>query len=272
MRIELFGPLRVHDGARVLRGGDLGGAKPRSVLELLLLARGRTVSKERLAESLWHAEPPRNASSTLEHYVCVLRRRLFTDAAMAREVLATEAGAYRFDTSMVDLDLDRFDRLVRESERSDDGQSRALLGEAVELARLDLLDDAPYAPWAVEERELYRSRVARAHLWLARDCMAADQFIGSLRHAEEALRYAPYSEEAFRTIMVADHALGHADLARRAHLRCRQTLAEHLGVDPTSETEAVGAAIDGGVAAAELVAAFVSRSLGRLQGGVLAAA
>ena len=60
--------------------------------------------------------------------------------------------------------------------------------------------------------------------------------------------------------MVADHAMGHADLARRAHLRCRQILAEHLGVDPTSQTEAIGAAIDGGVPAAELLDAFVHRS------------
>lgn len=260
MHIELFGPLQVLDGARRLRGSDLGGAKPRSVLEVLLLARGRTVSKERLAELLWNTAPPRNAASTLEHHVCVLRRRLFTDQATAKRVLVTECGAYRFDTTLVDLDVDRFDRLVRQSERCDTAHARPLLAEAVDIARCDLLDDAPYAPWAIEERELYRSRVARAHLWLARDCMEQHNFLGALRHAEDALQFAPYSEEAFRTIMVADHAMGYADLARRAHLRCRQTLADHLGVDPTSETEAIGAAIDGGAPAAELLDAFVHRS------------
>jgi DNA-binding SARP family transcriptional activator len=260
MHIELFGPLQVHDGARRLRGGDLGGAKPRSVLEVLLLARGRTVSKERLAELLWDTAPPRNAASTLEHYICLLRRRVFADQATARRVLATECGAYRFDTTMIDLDVDRFDRLVRQSERCDSAHARTLLTEAVDIARHDLLDDAPYAPWATGERELYRSRVARAHLWLARDYMAQHNFLGSLRHAEDALQFAPYSEEAFRTIMVADHAMGYADLARRAHLRCRQILAEHLGVDPTTETEAIGAAIDGGAPATELLDAFVHRS------------
>ena len=261
MHIDLFGPLQLRDGAQRLRGADFGGAKPRSVLEVLLLARGRTVSKDRLAELLWNTAPPRNAASTLEHYICVLRRRLFADQATARRVLATEAGAYRFDNTMVELDIDVFDRLVRQSELSDAARSRTLLSEAVDIARLDLLDDAPYAPWATGERELYRSRVARAHVWLARDCMAQHNFIGSLRHAEDALQFAPYSEEAFRTIMVADHAMGHADLARRAHHRCRQILADHLGVDPTSETEAIGAAIDGGIPASELLDAFVHRSL-----------
>lgn len=268
MRITLFGPLQVHDGERRLRGSDLGGAKPRSVLELLLLARGRTVTKERLADAVWGATPPRDAASTLEHYVCVLRRRLFHDQATARRVLATEPGAYRFDTSMVELDLDVFDRLTRQAEYADDGKTRLLLSHAVDLADGDLLDDAPYAPWAAEERERYRAGVARAHLWLARDCLLLRNFVGSVRHAQESLRFAPYSEEAIRTLMVADHALGHSDLARAAHLRCRQLLAEHLGVDPTSETESVGAAIDCGMPALDLVDAFLSRTLG----GTLAAA
>ncbi len=262
MLITLFGPLQVHDGDRRLRGGDLGGAKPRAVLELLLLARGRTVSKERLADAVWGATPPRDAASTLEHHVCVLRRRLFRDQATARRVLATEPAAYRFDATMVDLDLDAFDRLTRQAEHADQGRTRLLLGQAADLAHSDLLDDAPYAPWAQDERERYRAGAARAHLWLARDCMMLHNFAGSVRHAEESLRFAPYSEEAFRTIMVADHALGHADLARRAHLRCRQTLGQHLGVDPTTETEAVGAAIDCGMPALDLVDAFVTRSLG----------
>ena len=66
----------------------------------------------------------------------------------------------------------------------------------------------------------------------------------------------------------AVNALGHADLARAAHRRCRQVLADHLGVDPTSETEAVAAAIDAGMPADELVRAFLDRSLH----GLLAAA
>lgn len=261
MNVRLFGPLQVIDGERQLRGSEIGGAKPRGLLELLVLARGRTVSKDQLADALWGAEPPRNVAGTLEHYVCVLRRRLFADQQFARRVLATEPGAYRFDTSLVELDLDEFDRVVLQAEHADDARRRHLLNQAVEIARLDLLDDAPYAPWAQGERDLYRGRVARAHLWLARDCVAAGNHPGAVRHAEATLRVTPYSEEAFRTIMVADHALGHADLARLTFLRCRQVLGDALGVDPTTETERVAAAIDTGMPATELVAAFLDRSL-----------
>lgn len=261
MEITLFGPLRMHIGERTLRASDIGGSKPRGLLELLLLARGRTVSKDQLAEALWGDRQPQNVAGTLEHYVCVLRRRLFDDQALARRVLSTEPGAYRFDTSLVELDLDRFDRLVLQAEHADHTRRPLLLAEAVGIARHDLLDDAPYAAWAHHERDLYRGRVARAHLALARHCLSVGNFDGAVRHGEEALRCAPYSEEAFRTIMVADHALGLSDLARRTHLRCRQVLGDDLGVDPASDTELVASLIDAGVPAPELIAAFLDRGL-----------
>lgn len=261
MEITLFGPLKVQTGEATLRASDIGGAKPRGLLELLLLARGRTVSKDQLAEALWGEDQPQNVAGTLEHYVCVLRRRLFDDQALARRVLSTEPGAYRFDTSMVDLDLDRFDRLMMQAELADSVRRPQLLAEAVSVAGHDMLDDSPYAPWAQHDRDIYRSRVARAHLALARHHMGAGNHEGAVRHGEEALRFAPYCEEAFRAIMVADHAMGLSDLARHTLLRCRQVLGDALGVDPASETETVAAAIDAGVPAPELLRAFLDRGL-----------
>jgi DNA-binding SARP family transcriptional activator len=264
MNVTLFGPLHVSDDSRSLRGNDFGGAKPRGLLELLLLARGRTMSKDELAETLWADSQPRNVAATLEHYVCVLRHRLFDDQARSRRVIVTTRGAYRFDATDVRLDLDVFDRLLLEAEYADECARRELLREAVMLARSDLLDDAPFAPWAQLERDRYRGQVARAHLWLARDAVLGGQFAGGVRHGEQALRFAPYSEEAFRTIMIADHALGHDDLARSAYTRCRQTLGAELGVDPTTETECVASAIDAGVATGDLIAAFADRALSSL--------
>ena len=261
MEITLFGPLKVRVGETTLRASDIGGAKPRGLLELLLLARGRTVSKEQLADALWGDQQPQNVAGTLEHYVCVLRRRLFADQALARRVLRTEPGAYRFDTSMVQLDLDRFDQLMMQAELADAARRPQLLAEAVGVAHHELLDDSPYASWVQQDRDLYRSRVARAHLALSRHHLAVGNHEGAVRHGEEALRFAPYSEEAFRVIMVADHAMGMSDLARHTHLRCRQVLGDVLGVDPATETETVASAIDAGVPATELVRAFLDRGL-----------
>jgi DNA-binding SARP family transcriptional activator len=260
MKITMFGALHIEDGERRLRGGDLGGAKPRALLELLLLARGRTVGKEQLADVLWGDQPPQHAAGTLEHYVSLLRRRMFTDQRHAKRVIVTEPGAYRLDTSLIELDLDEFDRLVRQAD-FDEEHRTTHLRRAVLLAGADLLDDAPFAPWAGAARDRYRASVARAHLALARDALAARRFQSAVHHAEEGLRSAPYSEEAYRIVMVADHAAGHSDLVRTAFHRCRQILADDLGVDPTGETEAVAAAVDAGVPAEELLRAFLDRSM-----------
>ena len=263
MQIQLFGALQIRHGGRTLRGGDLGGAKPRAILELLLLARGRTVSKDRLADALWGDRPPRNVAAALEHHVCVLRQRLCDDAELSHRIIVTEPGAYRLDTTLVSTDIDEFDHLLRDAETSDDDRRRCLLSRAVDLAPDDLLDDAPYAPWTEHDRDRYREKVARAHLWLARDAMAGHHFVQSLRHAEDALRVAPYSEAAFRMIMVADHGLGHADLARRAYARCRDVLADHLGAVPSRDTEALAAEIAAGSPAAHLVTMLLGGTMPR---------
>ena len=41
---------------------------------MLLLARGRSVSKDVLADTLWDANPPKNVSGTIEQHVSLLRR------------------------------------------------------------------------------------------------------------------------------------------------------------------------------------------------------
>ena len=73
--IKMFGPLEVRiEGLRLGRR-ELGGVKPRRLLEVLLLERGRFVSKDRIAELLWGEALPQRVAATVETYVSVLRRR-----------------------------------------------------------------------------------------------------------------------------------------------------------------------------------------------------
>ena len=52
MGARLFGPIEVAAGGRRLGPRDLGGPKAKQVLELLLVARGHNVTKDRLADQL----------------------------------------------------------------------------------------------------------------------------------------------------------------------------------------------------------------------------
>lgn len=257
----MFGYLSVRDGDRRLGPSDFGGRKPKQLLELLLLARGRLVSKEVLGEALWPANAPKNVAATLDTYVCVLRQHLFADRVTARRVLVTMPNAYRLIPDGLTLDVDRFDALTRRAERVGGRRERQkLLEEALSLVHGEILEDEPYAAWTEPDRILYRERVGRARLATARDALIGGESWSALRHAEATLQAAPFSEGAFRVIMLANHVLGHDDLAQAAFTRCRELLGGQLGVDPTSETAQLAAAIDSGTPASELVAAVAAGS------------
>src|SRR5438034_7575326 len=64
MYIRLFGSLQIEDGQRWVGPDDLGGRKPKQLLEILLNERGRVVSKDRIVDLLWPDELPQNAAAT----------------------------------------------------------------------------------------------------------------------------------------------------------------------------------------------------------------
>jgi len=87
--IRLFGSLAIEDGARTLGPGDLGGARPKQVLEILLAARGHRVATDRLVDLLWPVQRPRNTAGSLQTFVSTLRRHLTHDRARSRELIVT---------------------------------------------------------------------------------------------------------------------------------------------------------------------------------------
>jgi DNA-binding SARP family transcriptional activator len=74
--IRLFGPTVISGAGTRLVGSDLGGSKPRQLLEMLALDLGTPIPKDLLAERLWDGRPPASYIATVESYVCSLRRRL----------------------------------------------------------------------------------------------------------------------------------------------------------------------------------------------------
>src|SRR5918996_1730228 len=140
LAVQLFGPISVTVGDTRLGPRDFGGVKPKQIFEVLLAARGRSVSKDRLADLLWGESLPRNVSGTLETYVSVLRRRIEPNKGRGASILVTEPGAYRLDTDLASIDIDEFDDLVQRAARTDGGNGRRLLEQALMLVRGDVLE------------------------------------------------------------------------------------------------------------------------------------
>jgi DNA-binding SARP family transcriptional activator len=241
--IRLFGPLEIEAGGRTLGPRDLGGARPKQVLQLLLAARGHRVSTDRLADLLWGQDLPQNAAGSLQTFVSVLRRRLATDGERARKLVITEPEAYRFATDLVDLDLDRFDELLERSAHEPTRLARRSLEQALALVRGEVFEDEPYADWAQGLRSTYQGRVLGAHLEAADAALAELDYAGALVHTEAAVALDRYSERAHRSAMLALYALGRTHEALEAYRRFRARIDEDLGLEPTADTRALESAI-----------------------------
>jgi pimeloyl-ACP methyl ester carboxylesterase/DNA-binding SARP family transcriptional activator len=243
MAIRMFGPLRVEVGDQVLGPRDFGGVKPKQLLEILLLERGRIVPKDRIADQLWDEHLPQRITATIETYVSLLRRRLDAGSGPHRSRIITEHGGYRLPTDDLQVDIDRFDGLIRQAARVDLGERRSLLVRAVAYCDEDLLGDEPYAKWTQAPREHYRAVLVHALLDLAESHLQLDDHQAALAAVERVLTYEPTSERAYRVGMMAHHALGSRDEALRMHTRCRFALSDTLGIDPTPQIAQLHVAI-----------------------------
>jgi DNA-binding SARP family transcriptional activator len=241
--IRLFGPLSIEEGARNLGPGDLGGVRPKQVLEILLAERGHRVPVDRLAERLWGSELPKDVAGSLQTFISMLRRRLTPDRERARALVVTETEAYRFATELVLLDLDRFDELLERSAREPTRLARASLEQALSLVRGEVLEDEPYATWALDLRGSYQGRLLGAHLEAADAALAELDYAPALAHAEAAAALDRFSERAHRTAMLALYALGRQHDALARYRSFRALLDDELALEPTAETRALEAAI-----------------------------
>ena len=243
VEIRMFGPLTVVDGDRALGPRDFGGIKPKRVLEILLVARGRGVPKDRLAELLWAGDLPQNISGALATYVSVLRRCLGREGSAARDLVVTETEAYRAAVETAALDLDRFDALLEAAQNQQPAKVRGQLEQALALASADVLEDEPYATWAEDVRGAYRARVLGARLDAADAALFERDYAAGLVHAEAAMSLDRFSERAYRLTMLGLYALGRQHEALDVFQRLRRLLDEDLGLEPLAETKSLQGAI-----------------------------
>ena len=115
IEFRVLGPMEVVDGGRPL---ELGGPKQRTLLAALLVHANEVVSAERLIDALWDEQPPETAHAALQVHVSQLRK------VLGRDRIVTRAPGYLLRVEGDELDLERFEHLVGEPERSRAGRGR----------------------------------------------------------------------------------------------------------------------------------------------------
>ena len=97
MEFRILGPLEVVSDGQAL---ELGGAKQRTLLAVLLLHANRVVSQDELIDALWDDDPPDAAQKSLHVHVFGLRKLL------GKERLQTKPPGYALRVVDGELDID----------------------------------------------------------------------------------------------------------------------------------------------------------------------
>jgi predicted ATPase/DNA-binding SARP family transcriptional activator len=235
MEFAILGPLRVSGPEGLI---EINAPKQRSLLAMLLLAhRQDVVSAERLIDALWGEHPPATASKALQVLISQLRRTL------GAEMIVTRSGGYAMALDAIELDLVRFEALVRQARDAPRGEAATLLRDALALFRGTPLADAPLLGPAVVEAD----RIAGARLDALEERIEHDLALG--RHAtvagevEGLAAEHPYRERLHAQLMLALYRSGRQADALEAYRRARHALVEDLGLDPSPELKRLEAAI-----------------------------
>ncbi|GAA3868191.1 BTAD domain-containing putative transcriptional regulator [Saccharothrix violaceirubra] len=221
----MFGAVEVRVGGR---RQDVGHARQRAVLAVLLVEAGHPVPVDALVDRVWGERAPSRARSVLRTYLARLRPAL----APGGITITHRSDGYLLDVDRDAVDLHRFRRLVAEARGTrDPARALVVFGQALELWRAEPLAESD-TPWAeAERRRLHRERaVAEAdRADRALDCGRHHELLPELTARAEA---DPLDERVAAQLMTALYRAGRQADALHHYQRTRHHLAEELGADP----------------------------------------
>jgi DNA-binding SARP family transcriptional activator/tetratricopeptide (TPR) repeat protein len=217
---------------------ELGSRKARTLLKVLLVARGERVPFDNLCDVLWGDHLPANPMEQLQVLVSRLR------TVLGRDRVERVDGGYRLRYDW--LDVDELEQLTDDATARMAAQNIAS-ARAAAAAALRLVRGSPLTgdegEWADRERLRVERLVARARVIAAEGALAAGDAIEAAALGQSALDHEPYDELALRIVMRAHVAAQRPAAALTAYARTRELLVEALGVDPSPETEALHTAV-----------------------------
>jgi YVTN family beta-propeller protein len=244
MDVRILGPLVVSLEGRPV---ELGAGRQQAVFLFLVVHRNERVPIARLVDELWEGEPPETATKIVQNAVSLIRRALRAQRSDTSIPLLTEGRSYLLRLEPGELDVDRFDALVRDGrERLTEGDP---VGAAVTLRQgLALWRGAPLAE--VADHAFVRAEIARleeSRIAALEERVEADLACG--RHAElvgelESLVAAhPYRERLRGQLMLALYRSGRQADALDSYRSARRHLVHELGLEPGPSLRSLEGAI-----------------------------
>ena len=236
IEVRVLGPLRARraDGS-VVPADQWRTAQTADLLRMLAMRVGEPMSVEVIIDALWPQVDERHGRASVRTAASRLRKALGADCIQRSMGGLVLTGAW--------VDTAAFAGLAQQSRRHlvnghlASAVTTAREAEALYLDSLGPVTDT--ADWVAHEREALAATF-RAMIADAAEAAATLAWWHDARDlAEQTLVVEPCSERGFRTLMRAHRGLGETALGLKTFDRCRRTLADELGTDPSPDTQAL---------------------------------
>ncbi|WP_406275888.1 tetratricopeptide repeat protein [Nocardia sp. NBC_00881] len=227
VEFAVLGDVRVQVDGRDL---DIGHARRRAVLAILLVEAGRIVTADQLVDRVWGEHPPVRARHTLYSYLSRLRAVLTDDVAGFD--IARQGGGYvlHIDTETVDLHL--FHSLLGQAREAAEGRrALALFDRALRMWRgvpFDRLD----SPWLASVRDQLREERFTAEVQRHDVALNLGLHAELLTELTTATAANPFDERLAGQHMLALYQCGRRTEALTRYRTFRTRLVAEIGVEP----------------------------------------
>ena len=201
---------------------EISSRPAKTLLAYLLLTRGTHHPRERLAGLLWPESTESNARKNLRQALWHLRKSIGESYLLVDTVSIafSSSAAYWLDTAI----------LEDPAEQS--------LAEVVSYYEGELLPGY-YEDWVLLERDRLSAVFERKIQRLLTELLQAQRWPDAHTWAERWIAQGQIPEAAYRGLMVTFAAIGELSKVEATYQRCVEALRMEIGVDPSSETQAL---------------------------------
>ncbi|GAA4912710.1 putative ATPase [Actinomycetospora succinea] len=229
---------RVLGEVAVLRDGrpvDVGHARQRCVLAVLLVELGRPVPTDELIDRVWADRPPYRARNALSAYVSRLR----TLVAAPEVELARAGTGYALTADPASVDLHAFRLLAAQARAADRPADAAALADRALASWRGTPLGSVDTPWFAAVRTSLEAERLAVLLDRNDAALAAGRHADLLVELTDAVRAHPLDERLAGQLMLAQVRSGRQADALASFRAVRARLADELGVDPGAPLRAV---------------------------------
>ncbi|MFD2673517.1 response regulator [Marinicrinis sediminis] len=206
-------------------------AKEKELFAYLLVKGKNGVHRDELLEVLWPEEDYQRAKGYLHTCVSYIRKDL--RALGYSKMLTYASEKYYLDQTAMTIDYAKCLEWV-ENWRNGKGQSYRQMEDSVMKYEGELLEDCDYV-WIEQERQQLRRTRIEIGLQLVKRDLGNEDRDQALRKLQKIIQMDPYSEEAYRQLMLIYQQQGKHDEALRVYQQLIEALNE-LDIEPSPIT------------------------------------